>query len=53
MQPEAPPPLPLSALNHQLYCERRAYLIHAEGVFVDNEHTALGQIAHEAVDTPG
>jgi CRISPR-associated exonuclease Cas4 len=46
-------PLPLSALNHQLYCERRAYLIHAERVFVDNEHTTLGQLAHAAVDTPG
>lgn len=46
-------PLPLSALNHQLYCSRRAYLIHAERVFVDNEHTLLGNLAHEAVDTPG
>jgi CRISPR-associated exonuclease Cas4 len=45
--------IPLSALNHQLYCERRAYLIHAERVFIDNEHTTLGQLAHEAVDTPG
>lgn len=44
---------PLSALNHHLYCERRAYLIHAERVFIDNEHTTLGQLAHEAVDTPG
>ena len=46
-------PLPLSALNHFLYCSRRAYLIHAERVFVDNEHTLLGNLAHEAVDTPG
>jgi CRISPR-associated exonuclease Cas4 len=46
-------PIPLSALNHHLYCERRAYLIHAERVFVDNEHTLLGDLAHEAVDTPG
>lgn len=45
--------IPLSALNHQLYCERRAYLIHAERVFVDNEHTLLGDLAHAAVDTPG
>ncbi len=52
MNPEAVI-LPLSALNHQLYCERRAYLIHAERVFVDNEHTLLGDLAHEAVDTPG
>jgi len=48
-----PEPLPLSALNHQLYCSRRAYLIHAERVFVDNEHTVLGNLAHEAVDHPG
>lgn len=45
--------LPLSALNHFLYCPRRAYLIHAEGIFVDNEHTILGNLAHEHVDTPG
>jgi CRISPR-associated exonuclease Cas4 len=53
MHPEASSPLPLSALNHHLYCSRRAYLIHAERVFVDNEHTVLGNLAHEAVDTPG
>lgn len=46
-------PLPLSALNHFLYCARRAYLIHAERIFVDNEHTVLGELAHAAVDTPG
>ena len=45
--------LPLSALNQFLYCSRRAYLIHAERVFVDNEHTLLGNLAHAAVDTPG
>jgi CRISPR-associated exonuclease Cas4 len=28
-------------------------MIHAEGVFVDNEHTVLGNLAHEHVDTPG
>ena len=46
-------PLPLSALNQHIYCSRRAYLIHAERVFVDNEHTLLGDLAHAAVDTPG
>lgn len=45
--------IPLSALNHYLYCPRRAYLIHAEGIFVDNEHTVQGQLAHEHVDFPG
>jgi CRISPR-associated exonuclease Cas4 len=49
----APEIIPVSALNHFLYCPRRVYLIHAERVFVDNEHTALGNLAHEAVDTPG
>ncbi|HLP10214.1 MAG TPA: CRISPR-associated protein Cas4 [Opitutaceae bacterium] len=49
----APEPIPLSALNHYLYCPRRAYLIHAEGVFVDNEHTVQGHLAHEHVDFPG
>ncbi len=45
--------IPLSALNQHLYCARRAYLIHAERVFVENEHTVLGNLAHEAVDHPG
>ncbi|MCC6415014.1 MAG: CRISPR-associated protein Cas4 [Opitutaceae bacterium] len=49
----APEPISISALNHFLYCERRAYLIHAERVFIDNEHTLLGTLAHEAVDHPG
>ena len=49
----APERLPLSALNHFLYCPRRAYLIHAEGIFVDNEHTVLGDLVHEHVDFPG
>lgn len=48
-----PESIPLSALNHHLYCARRAYLIHAERVFVENEHTTLGQLAHEAVDHAG
>jgi CRISPR-associated exonuclease Cas4 len=43
----------LSAINQYLYCPRRAFLIHVEGVFVDNEHTLLGDQAHEHVDFPG
>lgn len=46
-------PLPLSALNHLLYCERRCALIHVEGVFVENVYTLEGSLAHEAADTPG
>ena len=44
---------PLSALNQYLYCPRRAWLIHAEGVFEHNEHTLLGDQAHAHVDLPG
>ncbi|MDR0536304.1 MAG: Dna2/Cas4 domain-containing protein [Puniceicoccales bacterium] len=44
---------PLSAINQYLYCPRRAYLIHAEGVFAANEHTLLGDLAHKHVDFPG
>jgi CRISPR-associated exonuclease Cas4 len=45
--------LPLSALNHLLYCERRCALIHVEGVFIENLYTIEGSLAHEAADTPG
>lgn len=46
-------PLPLSALNDFLYCSRRAGLKFIEGLRATNEHTALGDIAHEHVDFPG
>jgi CRISPR-associated exonuclease Cas4 len=45
--------LPISALNHLLYCERRCALIHVEGVFIENVYTLEGQLAHAAADTPG
>lgn len=44
---------PLSAVNHYLYCPRRAALIHIEGIFSDNEHTVLGSIVHGQTDIPG
>ena len=46
-------PLALSALNHFLYCPRRAALIHLEGIFKDNQHTVRGDIVHEHADLPG
>lgn len=46
-------PLPLSALNDFLYCERRAWLKFVEGLRGANEHTVLGDLAHEHVDFPG
>ena len=45
--------IPLSALNHYLYCPRRAALIHVEGIFKDNHHTLRGDIVHEHADLPG
>jgi CRISPR-associated exonuclease Cas4 len=46
-------PLPLSALNDFLYCPRRAALKFIEGLRGTNEHTVLGDLAHQHVDTPG
>lgn len=43
-------PVPLSALNHWAYCPRRCGLIHMEGEFTDNLHTARGNAEHERVD---
>ncbi len=46
-------PLPLSALNHLLFCERRCALIHIEGVFMENAFTLQGALLHQTADTPG
>ncbi|MEY2881639.1 MAG: hypothetical protein RLZZ15_4019, partial [Verrucomicrobiota bacterium] len=46
-------PIPLSALNDFLFCERRAALKFIEGLRASNEHTLLGDLAHAHVDTPG
>jgi len=45
--------LPLSALNHLVFCERRCALIHIEGVFAENAFTIEGTLAHEAADLSG
>jgi len=46
-------PVPLSALQHWIYCPRQCGLIHLEQQFEDNVHTARGQAVHHLVDTPG
>jgi CRISPR-associated exonuclease Cas4 len=46
-------PLPLSLLNDFLYCPRRAALKAVEGWWGENEHTVLGELAHEHADLPG
>jgi CRISPR-associated exonuclease Cas4 len=42
--------LPVSALNHMLFCDRRAALIHLEGIYVHNEYTLEGVIGHRRAD---
>lgn len=42
--------LPLSALQHLLYCPRQCALIHVEQAWVENRYTAEGRLLHERVD---
>ena len=46
--------LPISALQHWLYCPRQCALIHLEQVWAENKFTAEGQVlhhkAHEGAD---
>ena len=39
--------LPISALQHLLFCERQCALIHVEHVWTENEFTAEGRVLHE------
>lgn len=41
--------LPLSALQHLLFCERQCALIHIEQLWTENLFTAEGRIMHERV----
>ncbi len=43
--------LPLSALQHFLYCPRQCALIHIENVWTENRFTAEGRILHNRVDS--
>jgi CRISPR-associated exonuclease Cas4 len=45
--------LPLSALQHLLFCERQCALIHIEQAWSENLFTAQGRIMHERVDDGG
>jgi CRISPR-associated exonuclease Cas4 len=58
MKPNGSPPvaseadfLPLSALQHLLFCERQCALIYLEGAWDDNRLTAEGRVLHEHVHT--
>ncbi len=45
--------LPLSGLQHILFCERQCALIHIEQIWDENLFTAEGRIMHERVDAGG
>lgn len=42
--------LPLSALQHLLFCERQCALIHIEGLWAENRLTVEGRHLHERAD---
>ena len=41
-----PEPLPISALQHLIFCERQCALIHIEGLWAENRLTVEGRILH-------
>jgi CRISPR-associated exonuclease Cas4 len=45
--------LPLSALQHLIFCERQAALIHIERAWKEDAATAEGRVLHERADLPG
>jgi CRISPR-associated exonuclease Cas4 len=42
--------IPLSALQHYLFCARQCALIHVERIWTENVYTAEGRVLHDAVD---
>jgi CRISPR-associated exonuclease Cas4 len=45
--------LPVSALQHFMFCPRRCALVHIEQVWMENQLTVEGDILHERVDELG
>ena len=46
-------PIPLSALQHAVYCLRQAALIHLERQWEENKFTAEGRVLHTVAEKPG
>lgn len=44
--------IPLSALQHYLYCPRQCALIHLEQLWAESRYTAEGRLLHERADKP-
>ena len=45
-------PVPISALQHYVYCPRQCALIHVARVWSENLHTQRGRREHDRVDVP-
>jgi CRISPR-associated exonuclease Cas4 len=45
-------PIPISALQHAVYCLRQAALIHVERLWEENRFTAEGRVLHEVAHEP-
>jgi len=45
-------PIPISALQHHVYCPRQCALIHVARVWSENIHTQKGRREHDRVDVP-
>jgi CRISPR-associated exonuclease Cas4 len=43
--------IPISAIQHYIYCRRRCYLVQAEQLWAENRYTAEGRVGHENVDS--
>ncbi len=48
----SPDPIPISALQHFVYCPRQCALIHVAQVWSENLHTQKGRREHARVDEP-
>ncbi len=46
-------PIPISAVQHAVYCLRQAALIHVERQWADNRFTAEGDVLHAVTDKGG
>lgn len=44
--------IPISALQHYLYCPRQCALIHVERLWAENRQTAEGRLLHNRADRP-
>jgi hypothetical protein len=45
-------PIPISALQHAVYCLRQAALIHIERQWEENRFTAEGRVLHDVAHDP-